>query len=210
MAMEHTENDSNDDDGAWDDLCTNPHRQIQEEGQERGRQDGSISGYNEGYTIGRTTAMSNGMEIGFIQGVLAYLTTECNLSAILIDDEKRERAQKSIHNLKIAIIEFPSPDILIQQRASKDPTVTQDEGNVSNNNNNNNNNNNDDDDNTNSKIDISNQLQRIRARFKLLLVQLGLSHVSLKHLMDIDVTESVNPNHDDAVATLGTHNTSEW
>jgi hypothetical protein len=194
MAMAHKENKSNDD--AWDNLCLNPHQQTQEDGRERGRHDGSISGYNEGYNIGRTTAMSNGMEIGFIQGVLAYLTTEYNLSAMLKDDEKLERAQRSIQSLQIAINGFPSADALIQ-RTLTDPT-TQDGGIPSDN----------DDDNINNgnSIDISNKLQLIRARFKLLMVQLGLPHVSLKQLMDTNVNALVNS--DNNVST--DENLGEW
>ena len=200
MALPHGENDSNDD--AWDNLCMNPHSQIQENGRERGGHDGSMLGYNEGYNIGRTTAISNGMEIGFIQGVLAYLTDQSTLSALLIEDEKVERAQKSIQNLQIAINEFPSPDVLVP-RMPHDRTVL-DEANVDDNG---------DDKNINTNIDISNKLQRIRARFKLLMVQLGLSHVSLKQLMDISICEPVITNSEDTASTsvnLDTHNTSEW
>ena len=178
----------------WDNLCFNPHRQIQEEGRERGIKDGLISGYHEGYTIGRTTAISNGMEIGFIQGVLLFLSDECSLSSILLDDEKVERASKSIQNLQVAIDEFPSPDILIRRTTEDHMTH-----------------NNNDDVNLNSEIDISNKLQRIRARFKLLMVQLGLSHVSLKSLMDLNVDAPTNTNADAAIASnFDTHNSSEW
>ena len=196
----HKEDEINDD--GWDNLCMNPYRQNQEDGRERGRYDGSISGYNEGYKIGRTTAISNGMEIGFIQGVLDCLTTEFKLSVMMIDNEKVERAQKSIQNLQIAINEFPSSDVLIP-KASKDCT-TQNEADSSDNNS---------DGNINASIDISNKLQRIRARFKLLMVQLGLSHVSLTQLMDSTVNAMVNINTDDTASTvvnLDTHNTSEW
>ena len=71
--------------------------------------------------------------------------------------------------------------------------------------------NNNDDVNLNSEIDISNKLQRIRARFKLLMVQLGLSHVSLKSLMDLNVDAPTNTNADAAIASnFDTHNSSEW
>jgi hypothetical protein len=166
----------------WDNLCFNPHRQIHEEGRERGIKDGLISGYHEGYTIGRTTAISNGMEIGFIQGVVLFLSDECSLSSILLDDEKVERASKS--------------DILIRRTTEDHMTH-----------------NNNDDDNLNSEIDISNKLQRIRARFKLLMVQLGLSHVSLKSLMDSNVDAPTNSDADAAAAiasNFDTHNSSEW
>jgi hypothetical protein len=188
-----------DEDVAWDNLCINPHSKTQEDGRERGRYDGSISGYNEGYKIGRTTAVSNGMEIGFIQGVIAYLTTKCDLPSILVDNEKVERAQKSIQNLQMAINEFPSADALLQ-RTSQTADINDDD---------------DDDDDMNSNIDISNNLQRIRARFKLLMVQLGLSHVSLNHLLDTAAatSEMVYPNPENVTSTVthaDSHNTSEW
>jgi hypothetical protein len=199
MVITQYENERNSD--AWDNLCTNPHHHDQEDGRERGRHDGSIAGYNEGYNIGRTTAISNGMEIGFIQGVLVYLMTEGSLSAMLIENEKVERAQKSIQNLQIAIDEFPSPESLID-RSTEDKQAIR-ETNVHD----------DDDDNSiNTTNDISNKLQRIRARFKLLMVQLGLSHVSLKQLMDINVhaaTANLN-NSDKIVVQSDIHDTTEW
>ena len=182
----HKDNESTDD--AWDNLCMNPHRQTQEDGREHGRYDGSVAGYNEGYNIGRTTAMSNGMEIGFIQGILAYLTTEPNLSTILKDTVKVNRAQKSIQNLQMAINEFPSVNVLMER--------TPDDINFI-------------DSNTNDSIDISNTLQRIRARFKLLMVQLGLSHLSLKQLLD--TASSACPDDTPSKAINADNNeTSEW
>lgn len=200
MVVTEYENARNND--VWDSLCTNPHLKVQQDGRERGRQDGSIGGYNEGYNIGRTTALSNGMEVGFIQGVLLYLMTEGSLSAILEENEKVERARKSIQLLQIALDEFPAPDTLIIDRSTENQTIGETNGD-----------NNDNVDNINTANDISKKLQRIRARFKLLMVQIGLSHVSLQKLMDINLHASANANvnnSDNTVVQLDSHNTSEW
>jgi hypothetical protein len=183
---------------AWDDLCLNPHSDQQQNGRTQGQYDGSISGYYEGYNIGLTTALSHGMEIGFIHGVLSSLK-EHDLSTIVTDDEKLLRAQKSIQSLEKLLDEFPAPEDIIHDVMNVTSTTTtlHHDANVDGNGN-------------SSTIDIANHMQQIQARFKIVMVQIGLSNVSLKQLMNTRTITSAPNTTTKKESSNMDNNTSEW
>lgn len=161
-------------DDAWDALCVDPHADALAEGRRRGASDGRAAGWREGHATGRTTAAEHGMELGWVRGVVTELRRQ---NAVWKD----ERLQKSTDSLLRALDGFPSPEDVFrgqQQRArdplrEEDPNDTGDAEELPNG-----------EDGSSSELDVAGKLQRIQARFKLLMVQLGLPHFSLKRTMD--------------------------
>ena len=150
-------------------MCTNPHEQYIEEGREQGRIDGRRDGLKQGYAIGHTTALEYGMEVGFIQGVLS--TVAPHLTGLVVGDEKKVASiQRSLKHVQTALDAFPCPEEVLQ---SADPNrlAMRDQTNNS-------------EDPADEDLDIVGKMQRIRTRFKLLMVQLGTPSLSLKSMMD--------------------------
>jgi hypothetical protein len=144
----------------WDDVCVNPHQIFLEEGQQEGQKAGAEAGYGDGYETGRNMAIEYGMEVGFIKGVLNALKKAPN------DSLMSEKAQTTMHNLLSMVDAFPNPDAVFHdsEQATTDEHSSDNE--------------------EDDLDDVREQLQRIKDRFKLLTVQLGLPHLSLKQVMD--------------------------
>lgn len=142
-------------DEAWDALCINPHKSALQEGRDQGEKDGLLSGYQEGYVLGKTTAIEYGMEVGFVRGAVGAL----------LDKKLPNKTQKTLKELTVLLDEFPDSDSMFQNPQS---VRTHDL----------------DDTEQEDRTSALHNLQRIRARFKLLTAQLGMSNLSLKHLMD--------------------------
>jgi hypothetical protein len=214
MAEEDDQDNERSFDEAWDDLCINPHQAALDEGRELGRRDGRSAGLHEGYNLGQVTAVDHGMELGFVQGVLEVI--EDNLDSMDLwsssSNEKKERILNTIRLLGNALDEFPGPDeifrddvvtgnpaIIMQDRTNVDDTEKlPQEG--------------DNDDETSSSADVAGKMQRIRARFKLLTVQLGHPNLSLKSVMDevaTDITPNSNNMPNGKERTLA-NETNEW
>jgi hypothetical protein len=160
---------------AWDNICVNPHEAAVEIGRNQGRQDGSHAGLEEGYALGRTTAVEYGMEVGFVRGVALALEQH---------DEQAERVQKNLQELQRALDDFPSSDEVFRREKNiflPGAMTIHQPGNS--------NDHHDESRQMQSSHDIEQKMQRIRARFKLLIVQLGMPHYSLQQLMD-DARES--------------------
>lgn len=154
---------------AWDEICVNPHQSQVEEGRQEGREAGLKAGYVDGYKIGRTKGIEFGMELGFIRGFLN--TVEANLETSPDDDaERNERLRKRVDALREAIDDdFPDPGTLFANAQTKG--VAHDD-------------NNDSEDSTVPDVtDIMGAMQRMRAKFKVLTVQLKLPHFSLNQIM---------------------------
>jgi Essential protein Yae1, N terminal len=205
-------------DEAWDILCIDPHQAAHEEGRRQGREDGLQAGFHEGYELGRTTALDYGMEIGFIRGVVAALEQHQLLQQqqdVSISDVRSERILKSLASLRKALDDFPGPNEVFRERATgqferavmedhtnidndseKYPVVEEEE---------------DDEDTVDSSLDVVGKMQRIRARFKLLTVQLGIPQFSLKSVMDeaasVPSPTAANESKPNEKAPEGT---SEW
>ena len=182
--------DGNNNTDPWDDLAIHPHAAAMAEGQRQGSRAGRAAGWRQGYTTGRTTAVEYGTELGFVRGVVETLPQH------MLDDDDDTRLRDSIQHLLSALDAFPkSADVFpnsvptsISNSSSTDPHEPRHDG-----------------DSHHAKAeldgdkkkeegqidvasdqddDVAVKMQRVRARFKLLMVQLGVPHFSLKHLMD--------------------------
>jgi len=149
---------------AWDDVCLNPHKHELEEGRQQGREAGLEAGYREGYELGRTNGIEYGMEIGFIRGVVCALKER--------SFENNERISKTIDDLSKALDGFPGPEEVFRENTLQTRThqTLNDDS--------------EQPEEPSEELDVRGRLQRIRARFKLLTVQLGMPHFSLKQVMD--------------------------
>jgi len=176
----------------WDALGFDPHAKAVAEGRRQGAADGRAAGWRQGYATGRTTAAEYGTELGFVRGVVSALQEQyaafSNSETITDGDD---RLQNSIRNLLIALDDFPSPVVVFRnmidstnnKTASRDPLREEDpdrlvepadeevDANTETNDH-------------DHELDVAAKMQRVRARFKLLMVQLGLPHFSLKSIMD--------------------------
>ena len=158
---------------AWDNVCLNPHECELEEGRRQGREAGLEAGYREGYALGRTNGIEYGMEIGFIRGIVNFLKGQ--------SFENNERITKTVDDLARALDDFPSPEEVFLEARLQAGTLQalndDSEQSVE----------------SSEDLDIRGKLQRIRALFKLLMVQLGMPHLSLKQVMDEVVPEKSIP-----------------
>lgn len=157
----------------WDDLCWNPHESSLQQGIEEGHEAGRLAGYRDGQALGRTKGVEFGIELGFIRGFLTEL--ERSITTL----EKTDRIKNSMELLNRALKDESLNPVHIfhhqqQQSLLQDP----------NNNNNDQEDIHDDSEIRPSKLDVMAKMQRVRARFKVLTVQLGLAHVQLKDIMD--------------------------
>jgi hypothetical protein len=147
----------------WDNLCFNPHDAALAQGEKEGEAAGSLAGFNEGRGLGRTKGVEFGMELGFVRGVIKEIS---NL------EDRGEKIQHSLKELTRALDDFPSPDQMFEQvHQSMEEIIHNDHDS-------------EEPVNRDEKLNIQHKMQRIRARFKLLMVQLGQPHFSLKQVMD--------------------------
>ncbi|CAB9529229.1 expressed unknown protein [Seminavis robusta] len=171
---------------AWDDLCVNPQQVALETGRQEGRQAGLVSGFNDGKTVGIVKGVEYGMEVGFVKGVVKELSDALlaldnnnadNSNNRFGDAAKVERIQNTLQSLTTLLDAFPSPQesfqgtgIVGQLNSASDD--------------------NDDEEallsgkDGKSSTDLEGHMQRIRAKFKLLMVQLRWNNFSLKAVMD--------------------------
>jgi hypothetical protein len=147
----------------WDDVCWNPHDSSFRQGQAEGFEAGNLAGYRDGQALGRTKGLEFGMELGFIRGFLNSLEHE--ESSIHTTD----RIQRSLEKLrKVLEDESLQPDEIFrqQQLGRNQEQDLQDDSEDA------------------SKLDVLAKMLRVRARFKVLTVQLGIPKFSLKQIMD--------------------------
>jgi helix-turn-helix protein len=127
-----------------------------------GRSQGELVGFRDGQQLGHTKGIEFGMELGFIQGFLNVIEKQ-----IQEEQQSSERIQRSLIALHKALDDFPSPDVLFDHSTmifSNSTGGEDSEGPV-------------------TKLDVLNKMQRVRARFKLLTVQLGMGTISLKQIL---------------------------
>jgi hypothetical protein len=176
---------------AWDDICLNPHESHMELGREEGRQAALQAGFKDGYSLGRTKGIEFGMELGFIRGFLNTLEKHLQWeqqqrqqqSSLIIMGggggepaaaraAVQQRIQRGAHDLRRAIEDFPTPDAMFVASS----TMNDDDDDERNNNC-------ADSETNNATQDVMGALQRIRAKFKVLTVQLKIPHYSLHQIM---------------------------
>jgi hypothetical protein len=173
---------------AWDEICVNPHQSQIDVGRQEGRAAGLEAGFNEGYSLGRTKGIEFGMELGFILGFLDSVQNRIQADSQENDTTRNERLQTRVDGLRKAIEGFPTTDTIFA--ATQTDNDAKDEDEVSKN----------DSEGmpVSDGMNIVGSMQRIRAKFKVLCVQLKLpAHLSLKQVMtevvaaETDVDEPV-------------------
>ena len=175
----------------WDNVAFDPHTVALAQGRHHGRRAGRAAGFRQGYATGRTTALEYSVELGFMR---SFVTTyqQCSSGCCFVDirdDDKkddndqdhhhrRRLQQQSMQQLMTALDAFPTPAQVFRNVHDNNNNDCNAKGDV------------DQEENPNVKkddgkdpvTDVAAQMQRIRARFKLLLVQWGMPHVSLEQL----------------------------
>ena len=145
-------------------------------GTEDGRAAGEAASFLEGQMLGASKGLEIGIEIGFAQGLLEIAREHLAALAKVGTGESNNptcisvsgttpmhvRVQRSVDELEGAIKDFPTSTELFRQR---DTLHDGDMG-------------------PSLGVDVREKLQRIRARCKVLTVQLGIPHHSLKRVMD--------------------------
>ena len=150
----------------WDELCVNPHQKHMDMGRHEGREAGLQAGFNDGFALGRSKGIEYGMELGFILGFLH--TIEMRIQSNQGDDTAR--IEKKLDDLRQAIDDFPRPDTIFscaETMQNSDPYIRQDDSEAA----------------VYDGTDILGAMQRIRAKFKVLLMHLKIPHFSLKQVM---------------------------
>mmetsp|Transcript_36880 Transcript_36880/g.45093 ORF Transcript_36880/g.45093 Transcript_36880/m.45093 type:complete len:208 (+) Transcript_36880:128-751(+) len=161
------------DDLEWDALCTDPHKEYIELGKREGRDAGLKSGYNDGKDLGRSKATEIGLELGFISGFATIVSSR--LSSLNLPPEREEKIKSNLERLLEALNNFPSPAVLFRetrrhrQRDDDDEGENTDVASLSDN---------------EGAVDVVGELQRIKAKFKLVTVQLRIPHFSLKAVLE--------------------------
>eukprot|EP00934_Nitzschia_sp_Nitz4_P008579 Nitzschia sp. Nitz4//scaffold181_size46380//34608//35216//NITZ4_007183-RA/size46380-processed-gene-0.36-mRNA-1//-1//CDS//3329539528//8569//frame0 len=183
MAMSNLKaNESSPRSDPWDELCMDPHRGQFEQGKAEGSKAGELSGYREGQALGQGKGLEFGLEIGFYQGVLSSIQqsmeNDTHSSALRFN----EKTSKHLKNLQHAIDDFPTVEELIasasngqlplenaslMESSDTEPMNEYDQA----------------DSETSPKRDVLQQMQLIRARYKILMVQLGKPQFSFQKVM---------------------------
>jgi hypothetical protein len=141
----------------WQDECCDPYRGAYAAGQELGYQSRRHHDYHDGYITGRNTAIEYGMELGFITGVAERWTT--------VMPQLPDRVQRTWHDLKELLETFPTAHEILNTIAADTPTQVPLEA--------------------KTNVDAQVLMQRIRAKYKLLTVQLGLADkMSLSNILN--------------------------
>jgi len=143
-----------------------------EHGRKEGRNVGLQSGYMDGYAIGKVKALEVGIELGYMKSI----------ALILMESGIVGRRKKKLQELLDAIESFPKPDELFsikEEGKGVDANDDIDDNNTDANAENDTNG----ESYTGEKIDIMDKMQRIRAKFKTILVQMKIPHLTLKKVM---------------------------
>jgi len=163
----------------WEDACLDPHHTSLELGRLEGREAGGQAGFLDGQTLGQSKGLEFGLEIGFYRGIVTVLLLNPK-------PPHTQRIQNSITKLQKALDEFPSPDKLFQDVNNSASSLQQHHhhlqpdiiGNDDH----------DDEEVSSSRIDILNKMQKIRAYYKLVMVQMGKPQLSLKSSLERPTT----------------------
>lgn len=191
-------------DDEWDSILLNPFDEAIQKGKEEGRNDGLEAGYNDGYHLGKVKALEIGVEIGYMRAIsdsilndlLSISINENSQCTPVENDNNREMSHNSIEKIQKRILRiqdflkqievFPSPDDLFSssnQDHTDESSSNDDEDKAS------------QDMNQNrvepasSSIDIAQKMQRLRAKFKTILVQSKLPNFTLKKVMNENISE---------------------
>ena len=201
------QNEKNDNDDLFHDII-NPYESSVQKGREDGRNAAFEAGYRDGYQLGKLKALEMGIELGYMSSIctmaLTKMTKRYNGSEQQQDhisstsSSNYERKRKRIMDLLDAIESFPKAEIIFQHCTPKyeDKVEQEDDNNNEERSSTGHHNNIDDTTLLSSssreeignlkdvEMDIVSMMQRLRAKFKTILVQLNLSPLRLKDVMD--------------------------
>lgn len=135
------------------DACLDPFEDNRRHGEAQGQRDGSLAGLREGKGVGRTTALDLGLQLGFVQGVVEYLQQQYQQEDLNDSSDRRGRIRPLLDELEQLLKAFPEPETLFSSQDG-DETVTAED-----------------------------QLQHVKAKFKLLTVKCQVPHLTLRQLM---------------------------
>ena len=201
------------------------HQVALQQGEQEGMEAGRIVGYKDGRKLGQIKGIEYGMELGFMRGVVSTLSKLSSSSAeqqeltdgeednknynhILINKLRNEKVQRTINTLQRSLdVDFPSRDQLFSGKNSKimldDDHHHGDDDKFENDDNDEHEGDSEfvDHESSSNAVDIMKQMQLIRARFKLLMVQLGYPHFSFQNIMkESTTTSSSRPLQDGAIS----------
>jgi len=185
----------------FEDLCLDPYQSNFDSGRDEGHAAGLKAGYDEGRKLGHQKGLEVGIELGYMHGVATTIQTEVlpTMAQDAQDDSNSirrvQKIEKSIDELIEAIDGFPSPDEIFRREEipassggveydhddelhRNDSDGTQEAAAIETN---------------DEAVDISGRMQRIRAKFKLLCVQLKVPELSLTKVMDDAKSTAATP-----------------
>jgi len=185
----------------WDSLL-DPYQESLQEGYHEGRQAGLQSGYNDGWHLGKIKALEIGIELGYMQSIatkmLDSLLSESEFrQEVERGDPQTERKIKRLGDFLELVRSFSAPDDIfnswennsmnaINETAALNAHETKEGDNESridlggrkaN------------DPPGSTQVDITEQLQRIRAKYKTILVQMKVPHLALKKVLNERIVE---------------------
>ena len=183
----------------FEDLCLDPYQDHFNIGHREGSAAGLQAGYDEGRKLGQQKAVEVGIELGYMRGVAEAIRQDvlssvdaANVSSLddntLRGDEGADATRrkmekkigKSLNELLSMIDAFPSPDEIFHQSTTGDDQAISGDGGMDGEE--------DDSEQIETKndgpVDISGRMQRIRAKFKLLCVQVKIPEAGLSKVME--------------------------
>jgi hypothetical protein len=193
----------------WDSIL-DPYAESLQEGYHEGQQAGLQSGYNDGWHLGKIKALEIGIELGYMQSIASEAlkkllkereskhstTNETGGDYSNKADPQMERRIKKLNDFLESIQSFPNPDVIFSQISSveseeserhynDEKNKTDIEGiedelqavNISS---------------ASSPVDIVGKMQRIRAKFKTILVQMKMPSLTLKKVMNGEIVTTKN------------------
>ena len=183
----------------FEDLCLDPYQAHFDIGHREGSAAGLKAGYDEGRQLGQQKAVEVGIELGYMRGVAdairqdalpsveaasvssSDVSTACgNEEADVTRRKMEKKIGKSLNELLSMIDAFPSPDEIFHQSTTGDDQALAIGGGLDGK----------EDDSeqietqSGGPVDISGRMQRIRAKFKLLCVQLKIPEAGLSKVME--------------------------
>ncbi len=189
----------------FDDII-DPYADTFQQGKEDGRKAAFQAGYNDGYQLGKLKSLEIGVELGYMSSIcmmtLQHLegkneqTVDDNSQSNNVEESILERKRKiRLQDLMKAIEEFPKPETIFQKddsdlmKEENSISKTQSIQNINGSSNN------------FGETDIVSTIQRLRAKFKAILVQNNLSYLRLKDVMDSvdNVKRSMGDSHENSM-----------
>jgi hypothetical protein len=182
-----------------------PYNSSLQKGKDDGRKAALQAGYNDGYQIGKLKALEIGIELSYMSSISIAILNEMNKDKLehsirgdthgnkMAPQGNLDKKKKRIRDLLSDIESFPKPDIIFKNGNVQDLDKTKSshtkkvkgESTYSSMN---------DSGNQFEKNDIAALMQRLRAKFKTILVQLNLNHIRLKDVMEKSIIAATDNN----------------